>query len=278
MVWGGWIQSRREQMLHAAVQAQLRAGIKSTFHRKITALSHEGAQLRFVCRIPLPHEARVLIGWCLATADVGQLHQNVWHAVHACRVVEDADVFNESGVCGKKGICCYHCPNNDGFEAEYGYNVLTRSLIKALHSAHPRLLRYVCAATQLGLHTRSGAVQDLAETVRKVPCHWGNVHGKVCECMYAPMNRDKFWQLAREGHMSPCSVHAVKDRLHMMHERDEELRKGSEPPHLAQIAEDMYHLVSHLPEDFVLASSAPEPWMPEDTYLGDIKQCHSRVW
>ena len=105
-MWRERILGQREYMLEAAIQALLRCGATSTLRKRIAMLIQEEALLCVVRRLPLPREARGSIGLYVAASDIGQLYTVVGHAVAACSLVEEADVFNEGGMCGRSGLFC----------------------------------------------------------------------------------------------------------------------------------------------------------------------------
>ena len=105
-------------MLKAAIEALYRCGVTGTLRKRIAMLIQEEALLCVVGRFPLPREAHGSIGLYVAASDIDQLYTDVGHAVAACSLVEEADEFNEGGVCGGDGLLQLYCVHTYGNDDE----------------------------------------------------------------------------------------------------------------------------------------------------------------
>ena len=259
------ILGQREYMLEAAIQALLRCGVTSTLRKRIAMLIQEEALLCVVRRLPLPREALGSIGFYMTASDIGQMYTDIGYAVAACALVEEAEVFNVGGGCGRKGICCFHYRNDTDVELEYHYNLMARLFVKVLRWIRSHTHRYVRTAHLVGLHTRATTIESMWTSVPKAFHSWGNVHGKPCECGYTRLCRERFWDLARSGQSKSFTVPNMRKNLIAKRLRQESGYDLS--------AEDMRDLCNTLPRDFAHAISTPETRMSTLAYLDDIAKC-----
>ena len=259
-----YILEQRGYMLKAAIEALYRCGVTGTLRKRIAMLIQEEALLCVVRRFPLSREARGSIGLYVAASDIDQLYTDVGHAVAACSLVEEAEVFNEGGMCEDRyAILCIDTANyKDDPELEYIYNSMARRFVKALRWIRSHAHRYVRTAHEVGLHIRATKAESLWESVPKAFHTWGNVHGKPCNCGYSPLCCERLWELARAGQSKSFNVPNMRKSLRAKCEG------GEYNPDLS--AEDMRDLCNNLPRDFAHAISSPETWMPTCNYLSDI--------
>ena len=256
-------------MLEAAIQALFRCGATGTLRKRIVMLIQEGALLCVVRRLPLPREALGSIGSYVAELDIGQLYTDVGHAVAACSLVEEADEFNEGGVCGGDGLYCAHTyGNDDEVELEYNYNLMARLFVKALRCIRSHACRYAQTAYWLGLHTRATTAKNMWTTIPNVFHTWGNVHGKPCLCGYSPMCRERFWDLSRTGRNNSFNVPNMRMNFIAMFERYENGYNFS--------VEDMRVLYNTLPRGFAHAIITSEKGLLTN-HFDDIFQCPAFV-
>ena len=255
---------QRALLLEPAIKALLHCGATGTLRKRIAMLIQEEALLCVVRRFPLSREARGSIGLYVAASDIDQLYTDVGHAVAACSLVEEAEVFNDEGMCNLRDamLCVYTANYKDDPELEYIYNSMARRFMKALWWIRSHAHRYVRTAHEVGLHIRATKAESLWETVPKAFHTWGNVHGKPCNCGYSPLCRERLWELARAGQSKSFNVPNMLKSLMAKCEHE------GYSPYLS--AEDMRDLCNSLPRDFAHAISTPETWMPTCNYLSDI--------
>ena len=257
------ILEKRGYMLKAAIEALYRCGVTGTLRKRIAMLIQEEALLCVVGRFPLPREAHGSIGLYVAASDIDQLYTDVGHAVAACSLVEEAEVFNEEGMCNLRDamLCVYTANYKDDPELEYIYNSMARRFMKALWWIRSHAHRYVRTAHEVGLHIRATKVESLWETVPKAFHTWGNVHGKPCKCGYSPLFRERLWELARAGQSKSFNVPNMRKSL---------MAKCEGQKYLWE--EDMRDLCNSLPRYFAHTISSPETWMPTSNYLSVIRK------
>ena len=204
----------------------------------------------------------------LAASDMRQLHTDVGHVVAACSLVEEADVFNEAGACGRSGLCCVHIQTNRDVEIEYNYNLMARLFVKALRCIRSHACRYAQTAYWLGLHTRATTAKNMWTTIPNVFHTWGNVHGKPCLCGYSPMCRERFWDLSRTGRNNSFNVPNMRMNFIAAFERYVNGYDFS--------VEDMRVLYNTLPRDFAHAIITSKKGLLTE-HFDDIFQCPAFV-